>query len=252
MNDDRIMAVQTPHVPGRSMAVDDSEPAQQARDEAPIRVALIRHAESVANTQLHVIGGRSNHSPLTAAGEQQAVELGEKLKAVGYSPDVIYSSPAVRTLETARIALAVTGYPKVVQVDDRLQELEQGEWTGRLRADTYTPRMSARIARSGVDFAAPGGESMRDVGQRMHNWLRSLASAGPTEVLAFTHGVAIRCLAGLVEDWPHERVWKTHTANCSVTVLEVHDQSVKVRAIGTDPEHFIPTAPEQRDRHADK
>ena len=252
MNDDRIVTAQTPHAHERSMAVDDLDLAQQARDEAPIRVALIRHAESVANTQLHVIGGRSNHSQLTAAGEQQAVELGEKLKAVGYSPDVIYSSPAVRTLETARIALAVTGYPKVVQVDDRLQELEQGEWTGRLRADTYTPRMSARIARSGVDFAAPGGESMRDVGQRMHNWLRSLASAGPTEVLAFTHGVAIRCLAGLVEDWPHERIWKTHTANCSVTVLEVHGQSVRVSGLGTDPEHFIATAPEQGNRHADK
>ena len=111
MNDDRIVTIQTRHAHERSMAVDDLDLAQQARDEAPIRVALIRHAESVANTQLHVIGGRSNHSPLTAAGEQQAVELGEKLKAVGYSPDVIYSSPAVRTLETARIALAVTGYP---------------------------------------------------------------------------------------------------------------------------------------------
>ena len=251
MTDDRIMPVQAPHVHGRSDAVDDSELAQEARDAAPIRVALIRHAESVANTQLHVIGGRSNHSPLTAAGEQQAARLGERLKAVGYSPDVVYSSPAVRTLETARIALSVTGYPNGVQVDDRLQELEQGEWTGRLRANTYTPTMSARIARSGVDFAAPGGESMRDVGQRMYSWLRSLASDGHPEVLAFTHGVAIRCLAGLVEDWPHERIWKTHTANCSVTVLEVHDQSVKVSAIGTDPEHFIPTAPEQRDRHAD-
>lgn len=252
MNDDRIVTVQSPHVPGRPMAVADSDLVQQARDEAPIRVALIRHAESVANTQLHVIGGRSNHSPLTAAGEQQAARLGERLKAVGYSPDVVYSSPAVRTLETARIALSVTGYPNGVQVDDRLQELEQGEWTGRLRAETYTPSMSARIARSGVDFAAPGGESMRDVGQRMHSWLRSLASDGAAEVLAFTHGVAIRCLAGLVEDWPHERIWKTHTANCSVTVLEVHGQSVKISAVGTDPEHFIPTAPEQRNRHADK
>ena len=249
MNDDRIVSVQTPHVQGRSMAADDSELAQQTLDEAQIRVALIRHAESVANTQLHVIGGRSNHSPLTAAGEQQAVELGEKLKAVGYSPDVIYSSPAVRTLETARIALAVTGYPKVVQVDDRLQELEQGEWTGRLRADTYTPRMSARIARSGVDFAAPGGESMRDVGQRMHNWLRSLASDGTTEVLAFTHGVAIRCLTGLVEDWPHERIWKTHLGNCSITVFEVDGQSMKASAVGIEPADLMTLATsEKRER----
>ena len=235
MNDDRIVSVQTPHVQGRSMAADDSELAQQTLDAAPIRVALIRHAESVANTQLHVIGGRSNHSPLTAAGEQQAVELGERLKAVAYSPDVVYSSPAVRTLETARIAMSVTGYLNVVQIDDRLQELEQGEWTGRLRADTYTPTMSARIARSGVDFAAPGGESMRDVGQRMHSWLRSLASDGSAEVLAFTHGVAIRCLAGLVEDWPHERIWKTHLGNCSITVFEVDGESVKLRLLGIEP-----------------
>ena len=249
MNDDRIVTVLTPHVHGRSMEVGDSALAQQARDEAPIRVALIRHAESVANTQLHVIGGRSNHSPLTAAGEQQAVELGERLKAVGYSPDGVYSSPAVRTLETARIALSVTGYPHRVQVDDRLQELEQGEWTGRLRADTYTPTMSARIARSGVDFAAPGGESMSDVGQRMHNWLRSLASDGHAEVLAFTHGVAIRCLAGLVEDWPHERIWKTHLGNCSITVFELDGQSMKASAVGIEPADLMTLATsEKRER----
>jgi broad specificity phosphatase PhoE len=128
-----------------------------------------------------------------------------------------------------------TPAPTLVDVDDRLQELDQGEWTGRLRADIYTPEMSQQIERIGVEFAAPAGESMRDVGQRMLAWVHSVAASGPHDALAFTHGVAIRCLAGLVDEWPHERIWKTHLANAAVTVFEITDRSVVLRTFGIEP-----------------
>lgn len=223
--------------------MNDVQVASDLADSTPTRVVLVRHAESVANTQLHFISGRSNHSPLTTVGEQQASALGEALKAVGYSPDVVYSSPAVRTAETARLALLALNHANTINIDDRLQELEQGEWTGRLRDETYTPEMSAHIATLGVEFAAPGGESMRDVGERMLDWIRAAGCTESRDVLAFTHGVAIRCLAGLVEEWPHEQIWQAHLENTSVTVFEVTDQVVSLQAFDIQPADLITRHP---------
>lgn len=71
-------------------------------------------------------GAKGKHR-FTVVGEQQAADLGETLKAVGHSPDVVYSSPAVRTMETARIALSAMNRPTTIKCDDHPQELEQGE-----------------------------------------------------------------------------------------------------------------------------
>ncbi|MEI6621377.1 MAG: histidine phosphatase family protein [Actinomycetes bacterium] len=182
------------------------------------RVLLVRHGESVANTRPHIIGGRSNHSPLTSTGQQQATRLGRGLAACGYQPEVVYSSPAVRTVQTAESAMAAMGFQARVQLDDRLQELDQGQWTGRLRENAYTPESALLIAAHGVDFAAPGGESMRAVGLRMLQWLKSVEDEHPNvQVLVFAHGMATRCLAGLIGQWNQDRIRHTDTPNTSLT-----------------------------------
>ena len=88
----------------------------------------------------------------------------------------------------------------------------------------YSGANKAIIAEAGVNFAPPGGESMHGVGVRMREWTVDIATqhAGD-EVLAFTHGVAIRCLIGLEENWPEERSWQTQTGNTSVTSASVTD-----------------------------
>ena len=177
------------------------------------RIWFIRHGESEANRNLHLVSGRSNHTPLSPAGREQAQALGVALLDCAYLPDAIYTSPALRTVTTADLALRAMGITDSAQPDGRLQELDRGEWTGLPRDQVYSVANQPAIAAAGVNFKPPGGESMHDVGLRMREWALDIPTQhGGGTVLAFTHGVAIRCLIGLEENWPEERIWQTRTA----------------------------------------
>ena len=93
-------------------------------------IYFIRHAESVMNTTPEIVGGRSNHTPLTEKGKHQSQELGRRLVNLNIQPEFVYSSPAVRTQQTATISLETAQIRKTVSISDALQELDQGECTG--------------------------------------------------------------------------------------------------------------------------
>lgn len=65
--------------------------------------------------------------PLTKRGEREATAVGEVLAAQGLIPDRVVSSPALRALTTARLAIAgagagVGGWRAAPVVDERLYE----------------------------------------------------------------------------------------------------------------------------------
>lgn len=68
-------------------------------------IYLIRHAETVMNVDTHLVGGRSNHTPLTERGVEQARTLGRALLANNILPDSVYASLATRAIVTANHAL---------------------------------------------------------------------------------------------------------------------------------------------------
>jgi broad specificity phosphatase PhoE len=86
------------------MAAKSLSLSSQTLAKSSIRLYFIRHAESHANTNVHVIGGRSSASPLTTLGETQALRLGQRLFLEGIKFDAIFASTAQRALQTAQIA----------------------------------------------------------------------------------------------------------------------------------------------------
>ena len=73
-----------------------------------MRLLIVRHAEAAA-------GEPDELRPLTADGQEQARALGERLRAGGFTPQAIITSPLLRARQTAA-ALAL-GEP---EVDERL------------------------------------------------------------------------------------------------------------------------------------
>lgn len=180
-------------------------------------IYLIRHAESEANLLHGYINGRTNESPPTDLGIRQAQRLGSWLEGHELIPDTVLVSPAERTQQTMKHVLGVMGIDPPTRIDDRLQELDQGEWTGRLRTEVYTPEVVRRIILLGKNAAAPGGETMNEVGTRMGRAVSDLINPGTTFV--FTHGLAIRCLVGQLHGWPQSRIRIDNTPNTSLTRL---------------------------------
>ena len=198
---------------------------------------MVRHAETVMNTTPHLVGGRSNHTQLTApVGVQQSERLGNQLFLKNFVPDRVFSSPAVRTIETARLSLAKMSFRGELILDDDLQELSQGIWEGRSRIETYTEEVLRDIEAQGKAFKLEGGESMNDVGVRMYSWAsRRFPSDSPSEqVLVYTHGGAIKCLASHLLNWSRPQTFETEIDNTSVSLFIGNGEDWRVAYLNRD------------------
>ncbi|HIH24330.1 TPA: histidine phosphatase family protein [Candidatus Woesearchaeota archaeon] len=183
---------------------------------------LIRHAQSMANANSHLICGRSNESPITPLGERQAHALGAYLKDESITFDEVYTSPALRTRETARIVCGHIGFPieRIVE-SDMVQELSQGDWVGRDRRTIYTPELKQIINLNNHDFKAPGGESQREVEERMTAWAKYAVidqhANDNANIALFGHGLAIKCFLRGVFGWHPSNTYVIDFPNTSIS-----------------------------------
>jgi broad specificity phosphatase PhoE len=197
---------------------------------------FIRHAETLTNTTPYLIGGRSNESPLTPRGIKQALRLGNIMLAKQILPLRVFTSPAIRTWDTARYSLSamrLTNIEPIVQ--DDLQELAQGPAEGRLRTEVYTPAVQQQIEQLGLDFKLEGGESMNEVGMRMHNWMTTIfTDQAPGRYFVYTHGGAIKYLAARILGWDHDQTYNTQIDNTSVNLFTIDRSLCQVKYLNRD------------------
>jgi broad specificity phosphatase PhoE len=194
-----------------------------------MEVYLIRHGETDSNVSNGHVRGRSNHLPLNQNGLDQARRLGERLKRTNHRFDAIYSSIALRTLQTAARVCEIIGFPKdrIIQ-SELLQEIHQGDWEGKTKKEIYTPAMLETINRDHWNFQPPQGESQKMVEERMLQWLNRLKPIPPNETDAlkvgvFTHGFSIRCLLRGLLDFDCDQTYRMEIQNTSITKLKFKD-----------------------------
>jgi len=96
----------------------------------------------------------------------------------------VFTSPLQRARRTAELA----GFPDAV-VDERLVELDYGDYEGRTTADIHKERPDWLLWRDG----SPGGESMAQVGARADGVIERI-EAIEGDVLLFGHGHFSRVL----------------------------------------------------------
>lgn len=178
---------------------------------------FIRHAQSERNLASHLIGGRSEDSPLSPQGVEQAKLLAERLATEGISFDRIYTSPARRAHDTARIVCIRLDYSldKIFQ-DERLHELSQGDWEGQPRKDYHLPEVLAMMDADPFNFTPPNGESQKMVEERMYSIIEQLQGRDK-RIALFGHGLAIRCLVRRILESNPAHTYKMTTDNTSIT-----------------------------------
>jgi len=155
-------------------------------------LATLRHAETEWSRDKRIQG--RNDVPLSPAG--RAALRARALPALCAGMHAV-TSPLSRCVETA----ALLGHPQAAR-EPRIIEMRWGAWEGRRIADLRAAlgaTMQANEAR-GMDFTPLGGESPRQVLERLRPWLAELAArAQPT--LAFTHRGVIRVLLAQALGW---------------------------------------------------
>jgi broad specificity phosphatase PhoE len=192
---------------------------------------LVRHGEHVLRDR-GILAGRTPGVGLSTTGRAEIAATAEIL--AGEDIAALYASPLERTRESAEILAARLGLP--VRCRDDLIELDFGEWTGltfdEVRRD---PRWEAwRACRSMA--AIPGGESMRQVQQRIMNALVTLEREHPGAVLvAVSHGDVIRAALLYALGMPLDLYARIEIGLASLSTIEFDRSGFRVRRVNQCP-----------------
>lgn len=184
------------------------------------RFWVVRHGQIAANVSFHWHG--STDSPLTSTGRRQVERVAAWFEETRRPLRAIYSSPLMRTRDTAagiagRLGLDVAPLPG-------LREYCLGEWEGLHYQELNEERRLVDRMRD-ARWAPPGGESLEGVLTRMLDAFQQVAQRHPgEEVLMVGHGAATAVmLAHLLQNDPLG--WHTyHLRNCSVSELWLHPE----------------------------
>lgn len=151
-----------------------------------MEVYLIRHTTPVFEPGL-IYGRKELLLHPDFPSELEAVRL--QLEA---DFDIIYSSPALRCAE-----LAAALSPAFV-TDNRLQELDFGEWEGKTW-DTVDQHALQAWMDDYVHVCTPGGESMMQMHTRVTEFWKELGQSNYRKVAVVTHAGVIRLVRSIVD-----------------------------------------------------
>jgi len=191
-------------------------------------IHLIRHGESVWNRERRAQGTCPGVS-LSDAGRRQANALGRRLRSLPF--DHVYSSDALRALETARIAL---GGGREPIVRGELRELGLGDWEGRLLAEIRreSPGEIDRWYRRPTTARIEGGEDIRRFRDRVVRAIDAIVEeTARGDVLVFTHGGVISCYLTAILGMDVDDLWAFSIGNTSITTI-VLDFRPRVSRLG--------------------
>jgi len=151
-------------------------------------ILLARHGETDDNRERRFQGRRD--SPLNDRGRAQARELAAEVRAERVV--ALYASPLVRAWETASIAGEALGLEPLP--DERLVEIDVGDWAGRLHDDVATAEPEAYQAWLNADeaFRFPGGEAIGEQRVRVAAAVADIRGAVDGPALVVCHGGTIR------------------------------------------------------------
>jgi broad specificity phosphatase PhoE/ribonuclease HI len=195
---------------------DDIQPSGEPAPVVTTVTHLLRHGQT-EHTPERRFSGR-NDLPLSLTGRAEAEAAAARAAELGI--EVVVASPLRRTRETAEIVAGTLGLP--VEFDEDLVELDFGDIEGMTFDEAAAKHpLAARRFLGDITVAAPGGESVADVGARVARARRRILSAyaGRT-VLVVSHVTPIKLLLaaglGVGEEVVH-RVFLEAASLCTVT-----------------------------------
>lgn len=180
-------------------------------------IVIVRHAESVANTQ-GIYQGRTYDTELSDLGKKQAKALAIRLKLFGARR--IITSPLKRTHQTAQVIAEEVG--SEVKIDEGIIETSHGVWEGKHKdwirgnySDLYNMWLQSP---SKVTF--PGGEVYMDTVKRTLNFLEN-TDFEPNSVVV-THDNILRAMISLINNVDIDKMWEIEVETAALNFFEVN------------------------------
>jgi probable phosphoglycerate mutase len=178
------------------------------------RIYLARHGQVAPEG---VLVGQADW-PLTEAGRAEILAIKEK-ELTGVTFDLAFVSPLTRAKETLAILLGDANV--LVQIEPDLREITLGEWDG-LTKDEVKKRWPFEWKWRGEDFwerKAPGGESFRDLAERVWPAFDRIKEKAGQNTLVVAHQAVNRVILARERDIPVTEIFKIDQPTGAINVI---------------------------------
>lgn len=199
-------------------------------------LVLSRHGQSEWNLQNLFTGWKD--PDLTSLGVEEAKAAGRRLKALGITFDVAYTSDLSRAQKTCQLILNEIGQPNLITIKDyHLNERDYGDLSGLDKAQTAAKYGDAQVHiwRRSYDVPPPNGESLKDTVARALPYF--VAEILPRvmrgeKVLIAAHGNSLRALMMVLDRLDEKTIPSLELATGVPIVYELNaDTSVKTKRV---------------------
>jgi len=176
-----------------------------------MNLILIRHGQSEWNALNQFTGWKD--PGLTSKGVEEARNAGKIINNLKINFDLVFTSALIRAQNTAEIILKEINQPLSTIKNQALNERNYGDLAG-LNKDDARKRWGdeqVHIWRRSFDIPPPGGESLKDTGERvlpffMKEILPNVCKG--RNVLVAAHGNSLRSLVKFLDNISDEDIVK--------------------------------------------
>ena len=185
--------------------------------ERPTLILFVRHGQTpTTGIELY---GRKPGVHLSELGLSQAESVAERISEMNQRGSAaIYSSPLVRTRETATPISKALGIP--IKQSRGLIELDVGDWTGRKLNQLRKLKAWSTVQKYPSGFRFPNGESFVEMQTRISQTVDGFVSEHPgATVVAVSHADPIRALIAHAMGTHLDLFQRIVVSPCSVTAI---------------------------------
>jgi len=176
-----------------------------------MKVYLIRHTSVVWDGSVTCYG--ATDVDVRDTFEEEATKT---LKSIeGIRVDRVYTSPLKRSVKLASFC----GYPDAER-DNRLKEMNFGDWEGRPWAEIIRGMEVDVFFEQYLKTPTPNGESQEDQQRRVQAFLEEKKAEGLSAIMVFCHGGVINCARSLAGEVKLAEAFATIPDFGSLTILE--------------------------------
>ena len=163
-----------------------------------MKITLIRHTRVAVETGICYGWSDVGVAP---SFETEASRVKENISNERF--DIVYSSPLSRCRKLA----AFCGFHEPI-LDDRLKELNFGEWEMKSWNELSSDPRSEAWFKDWVNNPTPNGESLQDQYDRVSDFLNELRKSGLQKVCLFAHGGVLTCARVYAGEYPLQDAFK--------------------------------------------
>ena len=200
-------------------------------------LVLVRHGQSEWNLKNLFTGWKD--PDLTELGVKEAVQAGRKLKELGLSFDVAFTSALTRAQHTLDLALKEMGQSNIpVTKHLALNERDYGDLSGLNKDDARAKWGEEQVLvwRRSYDVPPPGGESLKDtLARTLPYYVQEILPAvlRGQRTLVAAHGNSLRALIMVLEKLTPEQILKRELATGTPVIYRLNADATVASVVDT-------------------